>query len=75
MAWDTAFRLSHRGHEAAAAEGGEHAVGFWTAAYHVAEGLPVFWTLFGLLGCVLLVIISKAVVGPFIHKHEDYYDE
>jgi hypothetical protein len=75
MVADVVLRVSHHGHEAAAPEGGEHAVGFWTTAYHVAEGLPVFWTVFGLLGCVVLVIVSKAVVGPFVSKHEDYYDE
>ena len=53
----------------------EHASGFWASLFHVAENWPGFWTVFGFLGCVLLVIVSKAVVGPFVSKHEDFYDE
>jgi hypothetical protein len=53
----------------------EHASGFWVTLFHVAETIPVFWTVFGFLGCVLLVIISKAVVGPVVSKPEDFYDE
>ena len=53
----------------------EHASGFWATLFHVAENVPVFWTVFGFLGCLLLVIVSKAVIGPIVSKHEDFYDE
>ena len=53
----------------------EHASGFWATLFHVAENIPVFWTVFGFLGCLLLVIVSKAVVGPVVSKQEDFYDE
>jgi len=66
------WALTSHGAEAATKE---HASGFWAALFHVAENVPVFWTVFGFLGCVLLVIVSKAVVGPFVSKPEDFYDE
>ena len=53
----------------------EHASGFWATLFHVAETVPVFWTVFGFLGCLLLVLVSKAVIGPIVSKHEDFYDE
>ena len=64
---------SHGTEAAAAAEPAAH--GFWAALFHVAETWPGFWTVFGLLGCLLLVIVSKAVVGPIVSKPEDFYDE
>jgi len=53
----------------------EHVSGFWATLFHVAETVPGFWTVFGILGCVLLVIVSKAVIGPVVSKPEDFYDE
>ena len=49
--------------------------GFWATLFHVAETVPGFWTVFGILGCVLLVIVSKAIVGSVVSKPEDFYDE
>lgn len=69
---DIVRALTAHGHEAPAEE---HVSGFWASLFHVAENVPVFWTVFGFLGCVLLVIVSKAIVGPFVSKHEDFYDE
>jgi hypothetical protein len=66
------WAMAAHGTEAAAEE---HISGFWASLFHVAENWPGFWTVFGFLGCVLLVIVSKAVVGPFVSKHEDFYDE
>ncbi|MBI5380745.1 MAG: hypothetical protein HZA31_02475 [Opitutae bacterium] len=63
--------LSGHGHAAAA----EHATGFWAAFYHIAETVPVFWTLFGFLGCVLLVVVSKTIGHVFVSKEENFYDE
>ena len=69
--------LTAHGHEpAAGAQAGEHvATGFWASAYHVAENWPVFWTVFGFLGCVLLVVVSKSYGHLGVSVREDYYDE
>ena len=44
-------------------------------AHTAAEHLPVFWAAFGLLGCLLLVLISKTIGHLFVSTREDYYDE
>jgi hypothetical protein len=69
---DVVRALTTHGAEAAAEE---HASGFWATLFHVAENVPVFWTVFGFLGCLLLVIVSKAIIGPVVSKPEDFYDE
>lgn len=55
----------------------EHAPahGFWASAYHIAETKPVFWTLFGFLGCVLIVVVSKTYGHLGVSEREDYYSE
>jgi hypothetical protein len=77
----------HAGHTAAAASlatdepsAGFHeeaapAHGFWASAYHIAENVPVFWTAFGFLGCVLLVVVSKSYGYAGVSEREDYYSE
>ncbi len=60
--------------EGAPAEHGE-AHGFWAKAYHIAENLPVFWTLFGFLGCVVIVVLSKSYGHFGVSVKEDYYGE
>ena len=73
--------LSH-GHEATA-EAGEHAEavhGFWAHLYHIAETMPVFWSVFGFIACVLIVYISKwyghlKVGRTQIMAPEDFYHE
>ena len=73
--------LSH-GHEAAAA-GEEHAEavhGFWAHLYHIAETVPVFWSVFGFIACVLIVYVSKwyghlHVGRTQIMAPEDFYHE
>ena len=71
---DVVRALAAHGHEApAAAE--EQVSGFWAALFHVAENVPGFWTVFGILCCVLLVIVSKAIVGAVVSKPENFYDE
>ena len=56
---------------------GEHAEahGFWATAYHVAETKPVFWTLFGFLGGVVIVVVSKSYGHFGVSVKEDYYGE
>ena len=43
-------------------------------AHTAAEHIPAFWAAFGLLGCLLLVIISKTLGHLGISTREDYYD-
>ena len=44
-------------------------------AHTAAEHFPGFWAAFGFLGCVLLILASKAFGHAGIMKREDYYDE
>jgi len=44
-------------------------------AHTAAEHLPAFWSVFGLVGCALIVILSKAFGHAGIMTREDYYDE
>ena len=34
-----------------------------------------FYPVFGFVGCVLLVLISKYVLRPLVMRDEDYYDD
>ena len=43
---------------------------------HIAlEHLPGFWSLFGLVGCVLLIVVAKGLGALVLLTREDYYDE
>lgn len=44
-------------------------------AHTAAEHLPGFWSVFGFIGCVLLIILSKWFGHTGIMTREDYYDE
>ncbi len=39
------------------------------------ETWPGFWTVFGLAGCILIVLLSKAYGRAGILTREDYYDD
>ena len=39
------------------------------------EHLPGFWSVFGFLACVIIIIASKWFGHAGIMKKEDYYDE
>jgi hypothetical protein len=39
------------------------------------EKIPVFWSVFGLLGCVMIIVVSKWFGHTGIMKEEGYYDE
>lgn len=39
------------------------------------EHLPAFWSIFGFLGCVLIIIASKWFGHAGIMTREDYYDD
>jgi len=44
-------------------------------AHTRAEHLPGFWAAFGLLGCILIILVSKWYGHAGIMTREDYYDE
>lgn len=44
-------------------------------AHTLLEHLPGFWSLFGFLGCVIIILASKWFGHAGIMKREDYYDE
>jgi hypothetical protein len=44
-------------------------------AHTAAERWPAFWALFGFIGCVLIIILSKWFGHAGIMTREDYYDE
>ena len=48
----------------------------WIAgAHHGWEKIPFFWSLFGGLGCALIVYFSKGLGKLFIQQPEDFYDD
>ncbi len=44
-------------------------------AHTALERFPAFWAVFGFVGCVVLIILSKAFGHAGIMTREDYYDE
>jgi hypothetical protein len=42
--------------------------------YHDWENIPAFYAIYGFVGCVVLVIVAKAM-RKVIMRGEDYYDE
>ena len=44
-------------------------------AHTALERLPAFWSIFGFLACVLIILLSKAFGHAGIMTREDYYDE
>ena len=44
-------------------------------AHTPAEHFPAFWAAFGFVGCVIIIIVSKAFGHAGIMQREDYYDE
>lgn len=44
-------------------------------AHTATERLPGFWAVFGFVGCVFLILVSKWFGHLGIMTREDYYDE
>jgi hypothetical protein len=44
-------------------------------AHTAAEHVPAFWSVFGLVGCLLLVVVAKTCGHLGVSTREDYYDE
>lgn len=43
-------------------------------AHTIFEHFPGFWSLFGFIGCVVLIVVSKWFGHLGIMTREDYYD-
>ena len=41
--------------------------------YHSWENMPVFYAIYGFIGCVVLVLVAKWM-RTFLMRSEDYYD-
>jgi hypothetical protein len=44
-------------------------------AHTTIEHVPAFWALFGFLGCVVIIIVSKWFGHAGIMTREDYYED
>ena len=44
-------------------------------SHHWWSGIPLFWIWFGALGCAVLILFAKKILGLFVYKKEDYYNE
>jgi len=44
-------------------------------AHTAVEKFPAFWSVFGLVGCVIIILVSKWFGHLGIMTREDYYDE
>lgn len=44
-------------------------------AHGAVEKFPGFWAVFGLGGCILLILFAKTFGHLGVVKREDYYDE
>jgi hypothetical protein len=42
---------------------------------HFWEKLPIFEAIFGFVGCLFIVFVSKVLGRLYIQKKEDYYDD
>ncbi len=42
--------------------------------YPAGSGIPGFFALFGLVGCVTIVLISKWLGHNWLQRKDDYYD-
>jgi hypothetical protein len=44
-------------------------------AHFVWDNLPAFHALFGFIGCVLIIVLSKFLGHHWLMKEEDYYEK
>jgi hypothetical protein len=42
-------------------------------AHFFGDKIPAFWSVFGLIGCVLMIRIMKGISHAWLMKKEDYY--
>jgi hypothetical protein len=44
-------------------------------AHTTVEHIPLFWSIFGFVGCVLIIVLSKWYGHLGIMTREDYYED
>ena len=43
--------------------------------HFIGDGIPGFWSLFGFIACILIILISKWIGHLGIMQDENYYNE
>jgi hypothetical protein len=43
-------------------------------AHFFGDKIPVFWSVFGLVCCILMIRIMKGIAHTWLMKKEDYYE-
>ncbi len=41
--------------------------------HYFIDNIPAFWTIFGIVGCFLLIKVAKGIAHIFLSKDVDYY--
>jgi len=41
--------------------------------HYLIDNIPAFWTIFGIVGCFLLIKIAKGIAHIILSKDVDYY--
>ncbi len=41
---------------------------------HDLEGIPLYYAYFGVLGCLLMLFVTKGVAKKLLSRKEDYYE-
>jgi len=41
--------------------------------HYFLDNIPGYWTLFGVIGCFLLIKVGKGIAHLFLSKNEDFY--
>jgi hypothetical protein len=42
-------------------------------AHYLIDKIPAYWTLFGIIGCFVLIKVAKGIAHLFLGKDEDFY--
>ena len=42
-------------------------------AHYLIDKIPAYWTLFGGIGCFILIRVAKGIAHLFLGKDEDFY--
>jgi hypothetical protein len=42
-------------------------------AHYLIDKIYAYWSIFGIIGCFLLIKIAKGIAHLFLSKNEDYY--
>ena len=41
--------------------------------HYCVDNIPAFWTMFGVVGCFLLIKVGKGIAHQFLSKDDDFY--